>query len=181
LNLSSGALNYALQVFRGNSIFDPDLTGVGHQPLGHDQWANFYEYYRVLGSSIVVDFATQDTADSVLCVIVPSEESTVLDSGNGDTYGESNYAKTKLLNFRGGYDAVTLGSYISTEKALGVHRVDSGFDEAAAFGANPSAGAAWFWHVYVGTRSGAGPPSCDVSVKITYIVECMKRKQLTQS
>jgi len=180
-NIAAGAGQYALAIFRGNSIFDPDFGVGGHQPLGHDQWANFYEYYRVLSSSIRVDFSSQDTGDSLLCAIVPTEESVVIDAGNPDTYSESTYAKTKLLNVRGGSDSVTLVSYISTEKALGVHRVDSGFDEAAAFGSNPSAGAAWFWHVYVGTRSGAGSPNCDIAVTITYFVEIMKRKQLTAS
>lgn len=38
----------ASQVFRTNSIFDPDFTGTGHQPLGRDLWASMYDYYCVL-------------------------------------------------------------------------------------------------------------------------------------
>lgn len=30
-----------------NDIFDPDRTGGGHQPRGHDQWAQIYGRYRV--------------------------------------------------------------------------------------------------------------------------------------
>lgn len=30
-----------------NSIYDPNRTGVGHQPLGYDQWNTFYNKYRV--------------------------------------------------------------------------------------------------------------------------------------
>lgn len=42
---SSGVLTaYA---FRANSIFDPDATGTGHQPSGHDQWAQLYGQYVV--------------------------------------------------------------------------------------------------------------------------------------
>lgn len=33
--------------FRLNSLFDPDLTGTGHQPYGFDQLALFYNRYRV--------------------------------------------------------------------------------------------------------------------------------------
>lgn len=44
--------NYAEYIFRANSINDPDYTGTGHQPLGHDQWSQFYNHYVVLGSTI---------------------------------------------------------------------------------------------------------------------------------
>lgn len=33
--------------FNGNDIFDPDFSGGGHQPRGHDQWAVFYQKYFV--------------------------------------------------------------------------------------------------------------------------------------
>ena len=32
---------------RGNSINDPNLTGSGHQPLGHTELASLYNKYRV--------------------------------------------------------------------------------------------------------------------------------------
>lgn len=42
--------------FRLDSIFDPDFTGVGHQPAFHDQWANLYSKYRVIGASWHIKF-----------------------------------------------------------------------------------------------------------------------------
>lgn len=38
--------------FRGNSLYDPDSSGVGHQPLGFDQIMTLYRDYRVRGSKI---------------------------------------------------------------------------------------------------------------------------------
>lgn len=38
--------------FLANSIFDPDTGASTRQPLGHDQWANFYHSYQVLSSRI---------------------------------------------------------------------------------------------------------------------------------
>jgi len=35
------------QVFRLNSLYDPDFTGGGHQPMGFDQLAGLYNRYRV--------------------------------------------------------------------------------------------------------------------------------------
>jgi hypothetical protein len=43
------------QVFNLNSLFDPDRTGAGHQPLGFDQWSAFYNRYRVDKVKVVVD------------------------------------------------------------------------------------------------------------------------------
>lgn len=43
-----------LHAFSANSIYDPDVTGVGHQPMGRDQWEIFYNHYRVLSSRITI-------------------------------------------------------------------------------------------------------------------------------
>ena len=42
----------ALQQFKINSIWDPDLTGLGGQPLGRDTYAGIYNYYKVLETHI---------------------------------------------------------------------------------------------------------------------------------
>lgn len=43
--------NGYVQVMNLNSVFDPDRTGVGHQPYGFDQLAALYNRYRVIGCS----------------------------------------------------------------------------------------------------------------------------------
>lgn len=40
--------------YRMNSIYDPDYTSTGHQPMGFDQWKAFYEKYIVLGFKITL-------------------------------------------------------------------------------------------------------------------------------
>jgi hypothetical protein len=39
--------NPMLRVFRANSCYDPDYTGVGTQPTGFDELSALYTYYRV--------------------------------------------------------------------------------------------------------------------------------------
>ena len=36
------------QVFKVNSLYDPDHSGVGHQPFFRDMWASQYDYYSVI-------------------------------------------------------------------------------------------------------------------------------------
>jgi len=50
----TASVGYYGHVFRLNSVFDPDYTGVGAQPAGFDQWAAFYNQYRVLGCMVKV-------------------------------------------------------------------------------------------------------------------------------
>lgn len=44
----------APQQFKINSIFDPDLTGAGNQPLGRDTWASIYNFYKVLETYVKI-------------------------------------------------------------------------------------------------------------------------------
>lgn len=53
-SVAVGAAAYADYTFSLTSIFDPNTTGTGHQPRGHDQWASFYNYYRVRKVTIVL-------------------------------------------------------------------------------------------------------------------------------
>lgn len=46
----------AKYVFSANNIYDPNVTGTGHQPLFHDQYAAMYDHYLVLGSKIRAQF-----------------------------------------------------------------------------------------------------------------------------
>lgn len=50
INAAAGVT--ATHVFRANSLNDPSYTGVGHQPLGFDQWSIFYQNYCVLGAKL---------------------------------------------------------------------------------------------------------------------------------
>lgn len=64
----------AANQFKINSLYDFDLTGVGHQPLGRDTWAGIYDYYKVLETRVEVTWHTTQyitgtvskTADSIL-------------------------------------------------------------------------------------------------------------------
>lgn len=47
-------LNGAIYQFRANSVYDPDYTGIGHQPMYFDNFASLYTKYRVLSSKITV-------------------------------------------------------------------------------------------------------------------------------
>jgi len=54
LNLNGGPGSSAVQVFRVNNIYDPDYTGLGHQPMYRDNYAALYSKYRVNYATITM-------------------------------------------------------------------------------------------------------------------------------
>lgn len=50
-------------VFRANSVYDPDFSIVGHQPMYHDQYSALYGTYKVFGAKITITGAN-DYSDS---------------------------------------------------------------------------------------------------------------------
>lgn len=57
-----GNTTATIQTFRLNSLFDPDLTGTGHQPYGFDQLTPIYNNYCVTGCTIEADMTAASTA-----------------------------------------------------------------------------------------------------------------------
>lgn len=65
--------------FRANGIFDPNYTGVGHQPLYYDQMTALYNHWTVIGSKITVSVAHAATnnTNSTVCLYVNDDTSIV--------------------------------------------------------------------------------------------------------
>jgi len=78
LNGAAGAI--AKHFFRANSLFDPDLTGGGHQPYGFDQLAAIYNHYEVQRAFITVECQPAGlglTSGQCIIGIVPSDDGTI--------------------------------------------------------------------------------------------------------
>jgi len=180
---ASGAL--ADNVYRGNSCFDPDLTGAGGQPLGFDQWANFYYSYTVLGSRIEVT----SQVNSGGCAtqrhgVTPDNLSNVYGAAEQERAEEQPYTKavTPLMGAGGTSCAGSsvIKAYMSTAKMIGVVRpavqIEDGY--GALVSANPSN--TWFWHVWNYVPTGE-TQSLVQNVRITYYVVFETRTRLDVS
>ena len=70
VDLGAATFSTTKNFFSANGMFDPDLTNVGHQPLGFDQLMTIYNHYVVLGSKIKVTFfGREDTNASGSAVV----------------------------------------------------------------------------------------------------------------
>ena len=80
IDLDPGLSGMAYHVFSANGLYDPDITGTGHQPLGFDQLVGItHNHYTVIASKIKCTFMSQDSASpagQALVGIVPISAST---------------------------------------------------------------------------------------------------------
>lgn len=59
------------RVFSANGAYDPDISGLGHQPMGFDQMMAVYEQFVVLRSHIKVTFISASDATRVAIYLSP--------------------------------------------------------------------------------------------------------------
>ncbi len=65
--------------FQLNGLYDPDTTGVGHQPYGFDQLATFYKLYTVRNARVnIIVTASDDPANYLAWMVQPNSDSAVL-------------------------------------------------------------------------------------------------------
>ena len=81
LSLTGGTVtDYQMRL---NSLYDPNQTGTGHQPMGFDQYATFYNRYRVFGTSYRITVLPTGTNTGHIC-IVPNNSNTGLTTSIDD-------------------------------------------------------------------------------------------------
>lgn len=165
----------AWHIFSCTSIHDPNHTGVGHQPYGHDQISVLYNHYTVLGSKISATFIAEGgnaQLGGVVVGIARKDDTTM--EGNFDTIREARNSKFRLVNYN---KTATVKHTYSMKKNFSV-----GARAAlrAQFGANPTE--QMYWQVYaVGTAPGADPSPVTAIVTIDYIVLAEELKDLGPS
>lgn len=175
-------INYALALaykqYRANSIFDPDYTGAGHQPMGHDQLALLYNKYRVTGLKYEVIFS--NTSPVYQGEVIVQFRPNLTLSATFDDAMESPYRTYKVLGAETS-GPVTLRGTVALDKVYGVSRKYFLNDDVfqANIGANPSSTIAM--NVYAQNQTTGTALTVLARVNLVYMVEFYERKVLGQS
>lgn len=178
LSLNAGIAAIAGHTFRANSIFDPDQSGAGHQPMGHDEWSSFYNHYTVLGSKITVTFSNQHANDPMVAGVFLNDD-TALASSSVTSLIENAKGPYCHLDSAGGTGVRRLTKKFSAKKFFKCDVKDR-TDLKASFGTNPSE-EAYFLVWTAAMNTGSDPSAVYATVKIDYIVLMSEPKDLGPS
>jgi len=179
--------NAAEAVFRANGVFDPDFTGGGHQPLGFDQWSQFYKENVVLSCTM--------TATLSHLLGLPGRTiifGIYLDEGSAPQTDwrplvESGRAAWTLINpgdsIGSQHNLKTLKAYFSAKKFFNVADVKDNVTRlGATFSSNPTQQA--FFHCFFATVDQGTPNEAtqfDLTVTLDYAVALSEPANLTLS
>ncbi len=161
-------------VYSMNNIFDPNITGTGHQPLGHDQWATFFSKYEVLASRIKIKILPPDL-NIVRFTVFPSE--TVTPLGNSTASSEQPYSKTTSITDSVVSKSNFITNYMSVRKLEG--RSTASINFTAPFGSAPTSQR--YWQLMLASLSGTSIADIFVDVDILYYCRLFKRITLSSS
>lgn len=181
--------SYAQHVFRANSVYDPDYTTTGHQPLYYDQWATNYTRSTVVGSKITIQWVPQSnvnlTPGMFGCELmkVPSIPYTALDTLYESTRGRFGRT-TGIVQSQGGQKVSTVSKTFSARKFMGVSNVKDNSDlqglmGGTGVGTNPAQNA--YYAVWLASIGANDPSTTFFRVVIDYIVLLQEPKLVTQS
>lgn len=135
-NLDVGAAGVpAHYIFSANGMYDPNITGVGHQPRGFDQLMTFFDHYTVLWSKISVTAVNADNTNGNFVVISVRDSSTTIASP--DDIMEYPCVYTSLSAEGSGINNKTISHSVNVSKWLGRPSLMSEDDLRGTTSANP--------------------------------------------
>lgn len=155
----------ASYVFRGNSLFDPDYTGTGHQPRYYDQLTPIYGRYKVLASGITVEMINGSGNSGAIFAITPNTE--IITFTSWQQASELPRSKTSQIVPVASRYPFKLASQATTKSICGLLPFQvNDEDWSASVGTNPVQ--IWYWNVNVASVDESTNVSVSLRVRLKY-------------
>lgn len=124
--LSLAASTITRQIFRINGMYDPDLSGSGHQPYYYDQWSAMYQNYKVFAAKVEVRMAMSSgyTKPVYFCLWAnPSSDITITNPDQMvETFG------SKLTMVTTDQSSKTVKRYYQINRIFGISKRQYAYD-----------------------------------------------------
>lgn len=152
-----------------NSLFDPDSTGVGHQPYLYDQLKALYTNYLVIGTYCAIKLTPINYNQNMIITGVRVNDNTSAPPTSWDYLKEIGH--TAFINLIAGANPRTYRRYVDIARAIGVQKQSylTDPDYTAVPGSNPST--MCDLTVSYSSADGTTTPSFYVEASFTYTVK----------
>jgi len=169
-NFNTSAATPQKQFMRAGSINDPNYSGVGYQPYGHDQYQGLYNHYRVIKSVCKIT-NTSNGASNIMGLALHDDV-----SATNDFDAIRTMKPVKFVPLCGTTEPRSLEmTYNSAQVFPGQKQATT-----ALFGNNP-AEEQYFMIWVTGGNPLSDPGAISIVVAIDYYVEFSELKQLVKS
>lgn len=168
-----------LQTYRfiANGLYDPNITGTGHQPLYFDQVMSLYNQYTVIGSKIECRFVPSSTNTSPVAVILMLDDDTTLTPTDITGVQEQSQANRLRIVHVNESNPIYLSKKFSAKKTFGGSLLSNNNLTGSSV-SNPIEGT--YFDICAQTIGGT-TASVSVEVLITYIAVFNELKDVAQS
>lgn len=185
LNPAAGSLTS--YKFSCNGMYDPDVSGAGHQPMGFDEWMSVYRRYTVLGSKIDmrhVPTTYVENFPAAFGVLMSRETAfpyTSLDAIVESGFSGTNYRLAGAPLTSRAQKSNSVSRTMSTKKVFGVSDLVGEDDYGGNTSTNPTAQV--FFYCWCGDPTGTtiDCPAYSFRVTVDYIAICHNKRILGQS
>lgn len=180
INLNPGVGTLAYHNFSCNGAYDPNVTGVGHQPLGFDQYMTFYDHYTVIGSKITIRGQADDTAYEMLVGIFVNDDVNFLPT-TGQHACELPGSRYTLVSEKdnGENTSWTITARYSARKNDSSRAPLSNPELKGSAGGNPTEQT--YYTIWVAPVGSADLAAVNIWVHIEYLIIFHEPKDLAQS
>lgn len=174
--LTTAASNWNKYTWRGNSVFDPDVTGVGTTATLFAQLAGCYYRYRVISSKFVLDVANMNAAPLAVSLIASISSAPPALTENQIA---ARHEFRRMIAGSTGNATLHHEAEATTARIYGVQPAQVlGEDDYVGLNTgNPSN--VWYWHLVADNKASAVAGALNFSVRIEYLVEWMSPLDLT--
>lgn len=166
-NIRNPAAFADVYVMSGNSLYDPNVTGIGAQPAGFDQWMLLYSHYQVLASKITVLF-TNLSAVPFQIVVRPSINNVNIGIDSGS---EQAYAKTAICSAVTARGVQKVTNFMRSKKLFG--RILSSVNYSGTSTSSPAV--QWYWYTNTVSSDNSNNLNYSFRVSVTYYVKFWQR------
>lgn len=166
--------HYAMNL---NSVWDPNRTGIGHQPYGFDTFASLYNRYRVIACGYRVQVGLGSTTVPVSLTAIPGNEQII--AGSASEVRENPRSKYIIQNPGADSKVIRYKSYIPS--LVGRTRAQYMADDRYQSPVNSSPNELCILNLAIGGGADTLTAGAGIQVLLEYTVEFFDIKHLSQS